>query len=59
METNSSFLKGHLDHDQIEPYYQMADIWFCGDIALHDGMNLEAAKEFVATRSDENGVLIH
>jgi trehalose-6-phosphate synthase len=49
------FLKGHLDHDQIEPYYQMADI--CLVTSLHDGMNL-VAKEFVATRSDENGVLI-
>ena len=49
------FLKGHQDHDQIEPYYRMADI--CLVTSLHDGMNL-VAKEFVASRNDEEGVLI-
>ncbi len=49
------FLKGHHDHDQIEPYYRMADL--CLVTSLHDGMNL-VAKEFVASRSDEEGVLI-
>jgi trehalose-6-phosphate synthase len=49
------FLKGHLNHDKIEPYYRMADI--CLVTSLHDGMNL-VAKEFVATRSDEDGVLV-
>ena len=49
------FLKEHHNHDQIEPYYRMADI--CLVTSLHDGMNL-VAKEFVATRSDEEGVLI-
>jgi alpha,alpha-trehalose-phosphate synthase [UDP-forming] len=49
------FLKGHYDHDEIEPYYRMADL--CLVTSLHDGMNL-VAKEFVASRSDEEGVLI-
>jgi trehalose-6-phosphate synthase len=49
------FLKGHHNHDEIEPYYRMADL--CLVTSLHDGMNL-VAKEFVATRSDEEGVLI-
>jgi alpha,alpha-trehalose-phosphate synthase [UDP-forming] len=42
-------------HKEIEPYYRAADL--CLVTALHDGMNL-VAKEFVATRSDERGVLI-
>jgi alpha,alpha-trehalose-phosphate synthase [UDP-forming] len=49
------FLKGHHNHDEIEPYYRMADL--CLVTSLHDGMNL-VAKEFVASRSDEEGVLI-
>jgi alpha,alpha-trehalose-phosphate synthase [UDP-forming] len=49
------FLKEHHNHDQIEPYYRIADV--CLVTSLHDGMNL-VAKEFVATRSDEEGVLI-
>ncbi len=49
------FLKEHHNHDQIEPYYRMADL--CLVTSLHDGMNL-VAKEFVAARSDEEGVLI-
>jgi alpha,alpha-trehalose-phosphate synthase [UDP-forming] len=49
------FLKGHHNHEQIEPYYRMADV--CLVTSLHDGMNL-VAKEFVASRSDEEGVLI-
>ena len=49
------FLKGHHTHEQIEPYYRMADV--CLVTSLHDGMNL-VAKEFVAARSDDEGVLI-
>ena len=49
------FIKRHLSHEEIEPYYKRADV--CIVNALHDGMNL-VAKEFVASRNDEHGVLI-
>jgi trehalose-6-phosphate synthase len=49
------FLKRHHSHVEIERYYRSADI--CLVTALHDGMNL-VAKEFVAARDDEQGVLI-
>jgi trehalose 6-phosphate synthase len=42
-------------HKEIEPYYRSADL--CLVTALHDGMNL-VAKEFIATRTDERGVLV-
>jgi trehalose 6-phosphate synthase len=42
-------------HQEIETYYRAADV--CLVTSLHDGMNL-VAKEFVATRHDERGVLI-
>jgi alpha,alpha-trehalose-phosphate synthase [UDP-forming] len=42
-------------HKEIAPYYRAADL--CLVTSLHDGMNL-VAKEFVATRQDERGVLI-
>lgn len=42
-------------HSEIEPYYRAADL--CLVTSLHDGMNL-VAKEFVASRHDERGVLI-
>ncbi len=42
-------------HEEIVPYYRAAD--FCLVTSLHDGMNL-VAKEFVAARGDERGVLI-
>jgi trehalose-6-phosphate synthase/GAF domain-containing protein len=42
-------------HAEIQPYYRAADL--CLVTSLHDGMNL-VAKEFVACRSDEGGVLI-
>jgi trehalose 6-phosphate synthase len=42
-------------HDEILPYYKAADL--CLVTSLHDGMNL-VAKEFVAARNDEAGVLI-
>ncbi len=49
------FLKRHHDHHEIEPCYRFADL--CLVTSLHDGMNL-VAKEFVASRTDESGVLI-
>jgi trehalose 6-phosphate synthase len=49
------FLKKHHSHQDILPYYKAADV--CMVTSLHDGMNL-VAKEFVASRSDEKGVLI-
>jgi trehalose-6-phosphate synthase len=42
-------------HNEITPYYRAADL--CLVTSLHDGMNL-VAKEFIATRRDELGVLI-
>jgi trehalose 6-phosphate synthase len=42
-------------HKEIEPYYRAADL--CLVTSLHDGMNL-VAKEFLAARHDERGVLI-
>jgi len=49
------FLKRHHSHDEISRYYRAADL--CLVTSLHDGMNL-VAKEFVACRNDEEGVLI-
>lgn len=49
------FIKRHHSHKEIYPYYASAD--FCMVTSLHDGMNL-VAKEFIATRNDNNGVLI-
>jgi len=49
------FLKRQHSHQEIEPYYRGADL--CLVTSLHDGMNL-VAKEFLAARSDERGVLI-
>ena len=49
------FLPRHHSHDQILPYYRAADL--CMVTSLHDGMNL-VAKEFVASRADEQGALI-
>ena len=43
------------NHREVASYYRAAD--FCLVTSLHDGMNL-VAKEFVATRDDERGVLI-
>ncbi|HVY91527.1 MAG TPA: trehalose-6-phosphate synthase [Bryobacteraceae bacterium] len=42
-------------HEEILPWYRSADL--CMVTSLHDGMNL-VAKEYVAARSDEQGVLI-
>jgi alpha,alpha-trehalose-phosphate synthase [UDP-forming] len=45
----------HHDRNEIAAYYRRAD--FCMVTALHDGMNL-VAKEFIASREDDTGVLI-
>jgi alpha,alpha-trehalose-phosphate synthase [UDP-forming] len=49
------FLKRQHNHQEILKYYRAADL--CLVTSLHDGMNL-VAKEFVAARQDERGVLI-
>src|SRR5215469_9740912 len=43
------------NHQEVESYYRAADL--CLVTSLHDGMNL-VAKEFIAARQDERGVLI-
>lgn len=45
----------HHEPEQINRYYRAADA--CLVTSLHDGMNL-VAKEFIAARDDEHGVLI-
>ncbi|WP_334189569.1 alpha,alpha-trehalose-phosphate synthase (UDP-forming) [Noviherbaspirillum sp.] len=45
----------HHDTDQVNRYYRAADV--CLVTSLHDGMNL-VAKEFIAARDDERGVLV-
>jgi len=50
-----AFLKKHHSHEEIARYYHAAS--FCMVTSLHDGMNL-VAKEFVAARDDQRGVLI-
>jgi trehalose 6-phosphate synthase len=49
------FLNRQHSHSEIDRYYRAADV--CLVTSLHDGMNL-VAKEFVAARDDEQGVLI-
>jgi alpha,alpha-trehalose-phosphate synthase [UDP-forming] len=49
------FLNRQHSHNEIAPYYRAADV--CMVTSLHDGMNL-VAKEFLAARTDERGVLI-
>ncbi len=49
------FLPWHHSHEQILQYYRTADL--CMVTSLHDGMNL-VAKEYVAARADDQGVLI-
>lgn len=49
------FLKAHHSHQAIEPFYKASDV--CLVTSLHDGMNL-VAKEYVAARADEDGVLV-
>ena len=48
-------LKRHHSHEEIARYFRAASV--CIVTSLHDGMNL-VAKEFVASRSDEQGALI-
>ncbi|MDP2707100.1 MAG: trehalose-6-phosphate synthase, partial [Burkholderiales bacterium] len=45
----------HHEPEQVYEYYRAADV--CIVSSLHDGMNL-VAKEFVAARDDEQGVLM-
>jgi alpha,alpha-trehalose-phosphate synthase [UDP-forming] len=49
------FRKKHHSHEEISRFYKAASL--CMVTSLHDGMNL-VAKEFVASREDERGVLI-
>jgi trehalose-6-phosphate synthase len=49
------FLNRQHNHEQIDRYYRAADV--CLVTSLHDGMNL-VAKEFLAARPDERGMLI-
>jgi trehalose 6-phosphate synthase len=49
------FLKAHHSHETIAPFYKASDV--CLATSLHDGMNL-VAKEYVAARADEDGVLV-
>jgi len=49
------FLKRHHSHEEIARYYRAASV--CLVTSLHDGMNL-VAKEFVASRVDNRGVLV-
>jgi trehalose 6-phosphate synthase len=48
-------LRKHHSHKEISRFYRAASL--CLVSSLHDGMNL-VAKEFVASRDDEHGVLI-
>ena len=48
-------LKEHHSHERISHYYRGSS--FCMVTSLHDGMNL-VAKEYVASRDDNRGVLI-
>ncbi len=48
-------IEKHHEVPEVYEYYRAAD--FCVVSSLHDGMNL-VAKEFVASRDDEQGVLI-
>jgi trehalose 6-phosphate synthase len=49
------FLRRHHSHQEIGRFYRAADV--CLVTSLHDGMNL-VAKEFVAARDDNYGVLV-
>jgi len=48
-------VKEHHSHEELEPLFKVANV--CMVTSLHDGMNL-VAKEYVASRNDESGVLI-
>jgi trehalose 6-phosphate synthase len=49
------FLNRQHNHREVQRYYRVAHL--CMVTSLHDGMNL-VAKEFIAARQDERGVLI-
>src|SRR3989454_1020260 len=49
------FRKKHHSHEEITRFYNASSL--CMVTSLHDGMNL-VAKEYVASREDERGVLI-
>jgi len=49
------FVARHHSHSEIEGFYREANV--CMVTSLHDGMNL-VAKEYLAARQDEHGVLI-
>ncbi len=49
------FLRAHHEPERVFRFYRAADM--CYVSSLHDGMNL-VAKEYVAARDDERGVLI-
>jgi alpha,alpha-trehalose-phosphate synthase [UDP-forming] len=49
------YLKRQHTHEEVQRYYRAADV--CMVTSLHDGMNL-VAKEFLAARDDDQGVLI-
>ena len=48
-------IQRHIDQDRLVALHLLAD--FCAVTSLHDGMNL-VAKEFVASRLDQDGVLV-
>ncbi|MCD6080352.1 MAG: trehalose-6-phosphate synthase, partial [Candidatus Omnitrophica bacterium] len=48
-------VRRHLDFSELIAFYKLASV--CVVSSLHDGMNL-VAKEFVSSRSDEDGVLV-
>ncbi|MBI4250022.1 trehalose-6-phosphate synthase [Candidatus Uhrbacteria bacterium] len=50
-----TLLERHHTHEEIYELYRVANV--CLVTSLHDGMNL-VAKEYVASRNDEQGVLI-
>ena len=49
------FVRRHLSYPEVIAFYKLANI--CIVNPLHDGMNL-VAKEYVATRTDNTGVLV-
>jgi len=48
-------IETHCSHEEVALWYRAADL--CLVTSLHDGMNL-VAKEYVAVRDDEDGVLV-
>ncbi|MDP2933151.1 MAG: trehalose-6-phosphate synthase, partial [bacterium] len=49
------YLKKYFTPEEVQPFYRVGDV--CIVSSLHDGMNL-VAKEYVAAKSDNSGVLI-